>query len=137
MRCPAAHVRLLTPAIALALASATVPALAASGTAAAAATPASNATASSASASAAAAAFSPTDQVMHDALIQRSTRKALGPDLAGLVTDAETGHSDALAMFGHNSICDADPINATCVVDYTINGGGFDDSGSICGITFP
>jgi len=91
MRCPAALVRLLTPAVALALASATVPALAASGAATAAATPASNATASSASASAAAAAFSPTDQVMHDALIQRSTRKALGPDLAGLVTDAETG----------------------------------------------
>ena len=28
---------------------------------------------------------------MHDDLTRRSTRKALGPDLAGLVTDAETG----------------------------------------------
>ena len=35
--------------------------------------------------------LSPSDQAVHDNLTSRSTRKALGPDLAGLVTDAETG----------------------------------------------
>jgi D-alanyl-D-alanine carboxypeptidase/D-alanyl-D-alanine-endopeptidase (penicillin-binding protein 4) len=35
--------------------------------------------------------LSPSDQAVHDNLTRRSTRKALGPDLAGLVTDAETG----------------------------------------------
>jgi hypothetical protein len=52
-------------------------------------------------------------------------------------TDLETGHSDALKLFGHNHICNADPIDNTCVVDYTIKGAGVDDTGSICGITFP
>jgi D-alanyl-D-alanine carboxypeptidase/D-alanyl-D-alanine-endopeptidase (penicillin-binding protein 4) len=39
----------------------------------------------------AAVTLSPTDQAIHDDLTRRSTRKALGTDLAGLVTDAETG----------------------------------------------
>jgi D-alanyl-D-alanine carboxypeptidase/D-alanyl-D-alanine-endopeptidase (penicillin-binding protein 4) len=84
--------RLLALAVALAIASATVPPLAASaltrtGTKAAtlSTTALSDATSSTAS------ALSTTDQAIHDALTRRSTREALGPDLAGLVTDAETG----------------------------------------------
>lgn len=50
-------------------------------------------------------------------------------------TKVETDHSDALKLFGHNDICHADPIDNTCVVDYTIAPAG--DQGSICGIMFP
>lgn len=35
--------------------------------------------------------LSPTDQLAHDNLVLRSTYRRLGPDLAGLVTDARTG----------------------------------------------
>jgi serine-type D-Ala-D-Ala carboxypeptidase/endopeptidase (penicillin-binding protein 4) len=87
-----APARLLALAVALAIASATVPPLAASavtrtGTKAATL----STTARSDTTSSAASALSTTDQAIHDALTRRSTRDALGPDLAGLVTDAETG----------------------------------------------
>jgi serine-type D-Ala-D-Ala carboxypeptidase/endopeptidase (penicillin-binding protein 4) len=78
--------RLLALTVALAAASATLPALATPATA----TP-SAATAPSGASSASGTSLSPSDQIMHDSLTSRSTRKALGPDLAGLVTDAETG----------------------------------------------
>lgn len=41
--------------------------------------------------SARAGTLSPSDQVMHDRLVHRSAAARLGPDLAGLVTDAATG----------------------------------------------
>jgi serine-type D-Ala-D-Ala carboxypeptidase/endopeptidase (penicillin-binding protein 4) len=84
--------RLLALAVALAIASATVPPLAASAltrTVTKAATL--STTALSDATSSTASALSTTDQAIHDALTRRSTREALGPDLAGLVTDAETG----------------------------------------------
>jgi D-alanyl-D-alanine carboxypeptidase/D-alanyl-D-alanine-endopeptidase (penicillin-binding protein 4) len=87
-----APARLLALAVALAIASATLPPLAASavtrtGTKAATL----STTARSDATSSPATALSTTDQTIHDALTRRSTRTALGPDLAGLVTDAETG----------------------------------------------
>lgn len=50
------------------------------------------------SALAAAEPLSTTDQVVHDELGFRAHLKALGPDLAGLVTDAETGQ----VLWGHH-----------------------------------
>jgi hypothetical protein len=41
----------------------------------------------------------------------------------------ETAHSDAFTMMGHNTVCNADPINATCVVDITPS------KTTICGLT--
>jgi hypothetical protein len=41
----------------------------------------------------------------------------------------ETAHSDALTMTGHNAVCNADPINTTCVVDITPS------NTTICGLT--
>jgi serine-type D-Ala-D-Ala carboxypeptidase/endopeptidase (penicillin-binding protein 4) len=73
--------RLVALAVAVAATSAVAPGLALS--ASAAATPM---TATSPS-----PPLSATDQLVHDNLFLRSTLKALGPDLAGLVTDAETG----------------------------------------------
>jgi serine-type D-Ala-D-Ala carboxypeptidase/endopeptidase (penicillin-binding protein 4) len=87
-----APARLLALAVALAIVSATVPPLAASavtrtGTKSATLSTTARGDATSSMAS----ALSTTDQAVHDALTRRSTREALGPDLAGLVTDAETG----------------------------------------------
>jgi D-alanyl-D-alanine carboxypeptidase/D-alanyl-D-alanine-endopeptidase (penicillin-binding protein 4) len=84
--------RPLALAAALALGSATLPTLvasAATGTETKAATL--TTAARSVTTRSAATTLSPTDQAVHDDLTRRSTRKALGPDLAGLVTDAETG----------------------------------------------
>ena len=44
-------------------------------------------------------------------------------------TKSETVHSDALKMYGTAIGCDANPIDATCVVDIT------DTTTSICGLT--
>jgi D-alanyl-D-alanine carboxypeptidase/D-alanyl-D-alanine-endopeptidase (penicillin-binding protein 4) len=75
--------RLIAVAVALTAASATAPAAASAATAVhATAVPASMASS---------AVLSTSDQVVHDNLTLRSTLKGLGPDLAGLVTDAETG----------------------------------------------
>lgn len=78
--------RLLALAIALATASATLPPITAS-----AAVTTLAPSAETLATSLAANSLSATDQIVRDALIRRSTRKALGTDLAGLVTDAETG----------------------------------------------
>lgn len=88
MRDRAAPARLLALAVALAAASATVPTL---GAAASAANTTTAPRVRSVTTSSSATPLSPTDQAVHDSLTRRSTRKALGPDLAGLVTDAETG----------------------------------------------
>jgi D-alanyl-D-alanine carboxypeptidase/D-alanyl-D-alanine-endopeptidase (penicillin-binding protein 4) len=92
MRHRRAPARLLAFGVGLAITSATLPTLVASAvttTRPSAATL--TATARSVTASSAATALSATDQAIHDSLARRSTRTALGPDLAGLVTDAETG----------------------------------------------
>jgi D-alanyl-D-alanine carboxypeptidase/D-alanyl-D-alanine-endopeptidase (penicillin-binding protein 4) len=88
MRHRHAPTRPLTLAVAVALASATLPILP---TIAASAATRTETKARSLTSASAATTLSPTDQAIHDDLTRRSTRTALGPDLAGLVTDAETG----------------------------------------------
>jgi D-alanyl-D-alanine carboxypeptidase/D-alanyl-D-alanine-endopeptidase (penicillin-binding protein 4) len=85
MRRRTASSRRLALAVVLATSSTVVSALI-PGTAAATSTPHANVTPASP-----ATTLSPNDQAIHDKLTVRSLRKALGPDLAGLVTDAETG----------------------------------------------
>jgi len=86
-----AYARLLALAVAIAAASTTTPAFAGPA-AAASATAATAATASrSVTGSPSGLPLSASDQAVHDNLALRSTLPALGPDLAGLVTDAETG----------------------------------------------
>ena len=86
-----AYARLLALAVAIAAASTTTPVLAGPA-AAASATAATAATASrSVTGSPSGLPLSASDQAVHDNLALRSTLAALGPDLAGLVTDAETG----------------------------------------------
>jgi D-alanyl-D-alanine carboxypeptidase/D-alanyl-D-alanine-endopeptidase (penicillin-binding protein 4) len=87
-RCPAArHHRRVHPAPALRLlASAVV-------VAAVAAVGATDALAPTTAAAAVSAPLSPTDQRTHDRLTTRSADSRLGPDLAGLVTDLETGRT--------------------------------------------
>jgi D-alanyl-D-alanine carboxypeptidase/D-alanyl-D-alanine-endopeptidase (penicillin-binding protein 4) len=80
-----ARARLLALAIALAAVSTTAPAVAAG--AATVATP----TARSVTSTSSSPPLSASDQAVHDNLTLRSTLTALGPDLAGVVTDAETG----------------------------------------------
>jgi serine-type D-Ala-D-Ala carboxypeptidase/endopeptidase (penicillin-binding protein 4) len=79
-----AHARRVVLAVALAAASTTAPTFAASATAAATGS-------SSATSSPSGAPLSASDQAAHERLTLRSTLAGLGPDLAGLVTDAETG----------------------------------------------
>ena len=52
-----------------------------------------------------------------------------------LSTKVEVDHSDALTLYGNESTCKADPIDNTCVVDYTLTSSG--NHGTICGIVFP
>lgn len=89
-----AHARLVALVVALAAVSTTAPSLAA--TASAAVTPTSPSTpsvqsAGSVTGSSSTTPLSASDQVVFDNLTLRSTFTALGPDLAGVVTDAETG----------------------------------------------
>jgi D-alanyl-D-alanine carboxypeptidase/D-alanyl-D-alanine-endopeptidase (penicillin-binding protein 4) len=89
-----APARLVALAVALAAVSTTAPALAA-GAAATVATPTAhsvtNSVTNSVTSSAPGTPLSASDQAVHDNLTLRSTLTALGPDLAGVVTDAETG----------------------------------------------
>jgi D-alanyl-D-alanine carboxypeptidase/D-alanyl-D-alanine-endopeptidase (penicillin-binding protein 4) len=85
-RNPPARLLALAVAVAVGLATATLPT-----TAASAATRTETKAARFVTSASAATTLSPTDQAIHDDLTRRSTRTALGPDLAGLVTDAETG----------------------------------------------
>jgi D-alanyl-D-alanine carboxypeptidase/D-alanyl-D-alanine-endopeptidase (penicillin-binding protein 4) len=82
------HARLMALAVALAATSTAAPAFAAT---ASSASTAGTPKARSATSSFARVPLSTTDQAVHDNITLRSTLKALGPDLAGLVTDAETG----------------------------------------------
>lgn len=54
---------------------------------------------------------------------------------ASLSTKVETDHADALKLYGKELACNADPIDNTCLVDYTLAPAG--NSGSICGVVFP
>ena len=48
---------------------------------------------------------------------------------ANSATETETAHSDALKINGTESLCKADPIDATCVVDITAT------TTTICGLS--
>src|SRR3954469_1854654 len=87
MRNRAVPARLIALSVALTAASATAPAVAEAATPVHAAASPARAVSSSPSGT----ALSASDQVVSDNLTLRSTLKGLGPDLAGLVTDAETG----------------------------------------------
>ena len=75
------------------------------------------------------------DTVLGDTLKLSGVLHEVTTNGASSSTEVQIGHSDALQMYGHNKICEANPIQTTCVVDYNIQTAG--DTSSICGIKNP
>lgn len=75
------------------------------------------------------------DTVLGDTLTLSGTLHEQTTNGAASSTEVQIGHSDALQIVGHDSLCMANPIQTTCVVDYTVQTSG--DTSSICGIKNP